>query len=111
MSFQPSSPFVRIDTGRIGVRATVPPWSEILPGRRHAERFEQMSVPIRAGQDEILRRRDPLAPRECVELRGVEAVGGREIKRVERLDLRESRLAQPLADDRCARCRRGRRTS
>ena len=38
--------------------------------------------------------------RERVHLRGVEAIGRREVKGVERLHLREARLAQALADDR-----------
>ena len=54
----------------------------------------------RVGQDQILGRRDPLATRERVDLGRVHAVGGREIKRVERLHLREPGLVQPLPDHR-----------
>ena len=54
----------------------------------------------RAGEDQILGRRDPLAARERVDLRRVDAVGGGEVEGVERLHLREARLAQPLADHR-----------
>ena len=54
----------------------------------------------RAGEDQILRRGDPLAARERVDLRRADAVGGGEVEGVERLHLREARLAEPLADHR-----------
>ena len=57
-------------------------------------------MPIGPGEDQILGRGDPLAARERVDLRRADAVGGGEIKRVERLDLGEARLAQALADHR-----------
>ena len=53
----------------------------------------------RAGEDQILRRRDPLAARQRVNLRRADALDRREIKRVEGLHLGKARLAQPLADD------------
>ena len=53
-----------------------------------------------AGQDQILGGGDPFATGERVDLRRVDAVGGGKIKGVERLHLREARLAQALADDR-----------
>ena len=57
-------------------------------------------MPIGPGEDQILGRGDPFAAGEGVDLRRVDAVGGGEIKGVERLHLREARLAQALADDR-----------
>ena len=47
-------------------------------------------------EDQILGRGDPVAAGQRVELRGVDALGGGEVKGVERLDLREAGLAQPL---------------
>lgn len=56
--------------------------------------------PNRAGEDEILGRRDPVATGEGVDLGGAHPLGGREIKGVERLDVGKARLAEPLADHR-----------
>ena len=53
----------------------------------------------RPGEDQILGCGDPLAARERVDLRRADALGGREVEGVERLHLREARLAEPLADD------------
>ncbi len=68
--------------------------------RFDAERDRQVGFPRadRAGEDEILGRRHPLAPRQRVHLGGVDAIGRREIKGVKRLDLREASLSEPLAD-------------
>ena len=56
--------------------------------------------PDRTGEDEILRRGDPLAAGQGMDLGRADALGGGEIKRVERLDLGKARLAEPLADHR-----------
>ena len=70
--------------------------------RFDAERDRQVRLAgaDRAGEDQILRRRDPLAARERVDLRRVDALGRGEVERVERLHLGEARLAEPLADHR-----------
>ncbi len=70
--------------------------------RFDAERDRQVRLPgaDRAGEDQILRRRDPLAARQRVDLRRADALDGGEIKRVEGLHLGEARLAEPLADHR-----------
>jgi hypothetical protein len=52
------------------------------------------------GQDQILWGRHPLAAGQGVDLRRVESFDRREVKRVERFDLGETCLAQPLADHR-----------
>ena len=49
-------------------------------------------------EDQILGRGDPLAARERVDLGRVDAIGGGEVEGVERLYLREARLAEALAD-------------
>ena len=54
----------------------------------------------RAGEDQILRRGHPLAPRERMDLGRGDAVGGGEVEGIEGLHLRKARLAQPLTDDR-----------
>jgi hypothetical protein len=74
-----------------------------LPLRRfHAERDRQMRLagPNRAGEDQILGRGDPLAACQRVNLRRADALRGREIKCVQRLDLGKARLMEPLADHR-----------
>ena len=70
--------------------------------RFDAERDRQVRLAgaDRAGEDQILRRGDPLAARERVDLRRADALGGGEIKRVERLHLGKARLAEPLPDHR-----------
>ena len=64
------------------------------------DRQVRLAGPDRTRQDQILGSRDPFAPGEGVDLRRVDAVGGGEIKRVERFHLREACLAQALADHR-----------
>ena len=70
--------------------------------RFDAERDGEMRLAgaDRPREDQILGRRDPLAARERVDLRRVDAVGGGEVEGVERLHLGEARLAEALADDR-----------
>ena len=74
----------------------------LLPRGLDAQRDGEMRLagPDRAGQDQILGRGDPLAPGEGVDLGRVDAVGGGKVEGVECLHLRETRLAQALADDR-----------
>ena len=50
----------------------------------------------RPREDEILRCRDPLATRECMNLRRTDALSGREIEAVQGLDFGKPRLAEPL---------------
>ena len=52
----------------------------------------------RPREDQILGRHHPLAARQCVDLRRIDAVGGGEVEGVERLHLREACLAQTLAN-------------
>lgn len=52
----------------------------------------------RAGQDQIFGRGHPRATGERMDLRGADALGGREIEAVEGLDLGKARLAEPLAN-------------
>ena len=54
--------------------------------------------PDGAGQDQILGRGDPLTARKRVNLCRTDALGGGEIKGLERLDLREAGLTQSLPD-------------
>jgi hypothetical protein len=68
--------------------------------RFDAERDRQVRFagPDRAGENQILRRRDPRATRERVDLRRADALGRGEVERVERLHFGEARLVEPLAD-------------
>ena len=59
----------------------------------------RLRSPDRTGEDEILGRGDPLAPRQRVDLGRADAIRRGEVERVERLHLRKARLAQPLAND------------
>jgi len=67
--------------------------------RFHAERDGEMRLAgaDRPREDQILGRRDPLPARQRMDLCRVDAVGGSEVEGVERLYLRESGVAEPLA--------------
>jgi hypothetical protein len=49
-----------------------------------------------AGEQHVFRALDPAAARELGDLRGVNTVGGGEVELVERLGLREARVAQAM---------------
>ena len=86
----------------------------LLLRRFDAERDRQVRFPRanRAGQDQILRRRDPFAARQRVNLRRADPLDGGEIKRVERLHLREARFAEALPiTDSCREASSALRTS
>ena len=76
--------------------------ASFLLRRFHAERNREVRFAgaDRTGEDQILGRGDPFAAREGVDLRRADAVGGGEIKGVERLHLREARLARAAGGSR-----------
>ena len=59
-----------------------------------------LPVPIGPAKIRFSGARDPLAARERMNLRRVDALGGREIERVQRLDFGKARLSEALADHR-----------
>ena len=68
--------------------------ASFLLRRFHAERDRQVRFARsdRAGEDQILRRRDPLAARERVDLRRADALSRGEVEAVEGFDFWETRL-------------------
>ena len=74
----------------------------LLFGRLDSERNREMGFAgaDRPRQNQILRRGDPFAAGECVDLRGAHALSGLKIEGVERLDFGKPGLAEPLAHHR-----------